>query len=209
MCRTKSSGGRTDPLDRSGRAPESLDSITTTGMAAARPDGGPTHARKAAEVTSPATTPSASRQLCSELRVLSVRQPWAWQIVHEDKDVENRLLPTTYRGQVAIFAPFSPDVTALQRLPRVAPAWVDAPRQFELGAIIGLAQLVDCHDASWCGEDQYGRAIQMCSPWSLRSHQHLVLSDPVALRNPVSVRNRRGLWKVGARLMKEIEAQLP
>ncbi|WP_231979096.1 ASCH domain-containing protein [Tessaracoccus coleopterorum] len=88
-------------------------------------------------MTSSATTPTGPMQQSVPLRVLSVRQPWAWQILHEDKDVENRLLPTAYRGMVAIFAPYSPDVSALRQLPRVAPAWVDAPRHFELGAIIG------------------------------------------------------------------------
>ena len=159
-------------------------------------------------MTSRAIAPDTVEQRGSELRVLSVRQPWAWQILHEEKDVENRLLPTSYRGRVAIFAPESPDVGALRRLPRVAPAWVDAPRQYELGAIIGVADLVDCHDASWCGEDQYGRAIQMCSPWARRSHQHLVLANPVALDKPVATRSRFGLWEPSARVLKSVLEQL-
>lgn len=140
--------------------------------------------------------------------MLSVRQPWAWQILHEEKDVENRLLPTNYRGLVAIFAPYAPDVTALQQLPRVAPRWVDAPRRFELGAVIGVAELVDCHDASWCGEDQYGMAIEMCSPWALRSHQHLVLANPFELPKPVPMRSHFGLWQPRDRALREVLAQL-
>lgn len=160
-------------------------------------------------MTSLAAAPAAIEHSLAELRVMSVRQPWAWQVIHEDKNVENRLLPTGYRGPVAIFAPYTPDVTALRGLPRVAPAWVRAPRRFELGAIIGLAELVDSHDASWCGEDQYGRAIEMCSPWALRSHQHIVLARPVALSEPVPVRGRRGLWRLGDDLTAQIEARLP
>lgn len=41
-----------------------------------------------------------------EMRVLTVRQPWAWAIIHGGKDVENRLrnVAGAYRGPVAIHA---------------------------------------------------------------------------------------------------------
>lgn len=62
-----------------------------------------------------------------EMRLLSVRQPWAWQILHEHKDVENRIIPTSgYRGWVAIHAARTPDEEALSLLPGVPPQWVDA-----------------------------------------------------------------------------------
>jgi hypothetical protein len=35
---------------------------------------------------------------------LSVRQPWAWMIIHADKDVENRDWPTKVRGRILIHA---------------------------------------------------------------------------------------------------------
>ncbi|MGC4075454.1 MAG: ASCH domain-containing protein [Rubrivivax sp.] len=35
---------------------------------------------------------------------LSIRQPWAWLILHAGKDVENRTWPTRYRGRVWIHA---------------------------------------------------------------------------------------------------------
>jgi hypothetical protein len=35
---------------------------------------------------------------------LSVRQPWAWMILHGGKDVENRDWPTKVRGRVLIHA---------------------------------------------------------------------------------------------------------
>ena len=156
---------------------------------------------------STATTPSPVRQLTplSELRVLSVKQPWAWQIFHDGKDIENRLLPIgNYRGPVAIFAPAHPDVAALRQLP----SSIRRERRFEVGAVIGAANLVDSHDASWCGADEYGNALRMCSPWALRGQQHLVLTDPIALREPVEARGRRGLWRVGPGLLGRILEQL-
>lgn len=31
---------------------------------------------------------------------LSIRQPWAWHILHSGKDIENRDWPTKFRGRV-------------------------------------------------------------------------------------------------------------
>ncbi len=38
------------------------------------------------------------------MKALSVRQPFAWAIVHGGKDVENRSWATSYRGPVLIHA---------------------------------------------------------------------------------------------------------
>lgn len=35
---------------------------------------------------------------------LSIRQPWAWLIIHAGKDIENRTWPTTFRGKCLIHA---------------------------------------------------------------------------------------------------------
>ena len=39
-----------------------------------------------------------------QVRLLSIRQPWAWAIVQGGKDVENRSYPNRYRGTVLIHA---------------------------------------------------------------------------------------------------------
>lgn len=38
------------------------------------------------------------------MKALSIRQPWAWLILHGGKDVENREWPTAFRGEVLIHA---------------------------------------------------------------------------------------------------------
>ena len=35
---------------------------------------------------------------------LSIRQPWAWAILHAGKDIENRSWSTSFRGPVCIHA---------------------------------------------------------------------------------------------------------
>jgi len=38
------------------------------------------------------------------MKALSIRQPWAWLIVHAGKDIENRCWRTHYRGCVLVHA---------------------------------------------------------------------------------------------------------
>jgi hypothetical protein len=67
------------------------------------------------------------------MRALTVRQPWAWAIVHGGKDVENRTrnLAGSYRGPVAIHA-------ALRTTPD---AWRDPAVTAALETVDPLAEL--------------------------------------------------------------------
>ena len=38
------------------------------------------------------------------MKALSIRQPWAWLIIHAGKDVENRTWCTNYRGRFLVHA---------------------------------------------------------------------------------------------------------
>lgn len=82
------------------------------------------------------------------MRILSIRQPWAWLIIAGYKDIENRSWSTPYRGPVLIHASLKRDPDgdhfARQRGVRV-PA-------LHFGGVIGLARLVDvveCHKSPW------------------------------------------------------------
>lgn len=77
------------------------------------------------------------------MRALSIRQPWAWLVLHAGKDVENRTCSTCYRGRILVHA-------GLQ-LNRDAYAWVaehfphlqlPAPRELQLGGYLGESGLV-------------------------------------------------------------------
>ena len=87
-----------------------------------------------------------------DLFCLSVRQPWAWLIIHAGKDIENRTWPTRFRGRVLIHA--SKGMT--RREYDEAMNWVvlnsrlplnfHEPQFDELqrGGIIGEVEIVDC-----------------------------------------------------------------
>lgn len=82
-------------------------------------------------------------------KALSIRQPWAWAIIHASKRMENRTWQTAFRGPICIHA--SKGMTKdeyldasgfIQRQGFDCP---DAPR-LERGGIIGTATLVNCYD---------------------------------------------------------------
>jgi len=106
----------------------------------------------------------AGRILC-----LSIRQPWAWAILHAGKDIENRDWPTRVRGRVLVHA--SKGCTRDE--------WADAAysiacvakelavpelKALDRGGIVGSVEIVDC--CTWSP-----------SPW-------FVGSTGFVLRNP-------------------------
>lgn len=97
------------------------------------------------------------------MKAISIRQPWAWMILHAGKDIENREWPTRFRGRVLIHA--SKGMTRDEWID----AWDFAPEtannigiiqgvaidKIERGGIVGSVEIVDCvanYDSPWfCG----------------------------------------------------------
>jgi len=84
------------------------------------------------------------------MKALSIRQPWAWLIVHAGKNIENRMWRTTFRGRVLIHAS-----KGMTRAEYDAACWfmgeqgIDHTKlplfdQLPRGGIIGEAEIVDC-----------------------------------------------------------------
>jgi hypothetical protein len=138
------------------------------------------------------------------VRVLTVRQPWAWAIVYGGKDVENRIrnVAGAYRGPIAIHAGLSYDneaswsagweslhaaITAEGSPPWDAP-WVGG------GAIIGVVDLVAVHDPlDPLFSTTVAAAATRCSPWAEPNAFHLVLANPRPLLDPIPFRGALGL----------------
>jgi len=93
---------------------------------------------------------------------ISVRQPWAWLIIHEGKNVENRTWPTGKRGPVYIHAGKKFDRAGYLFLKEHD---VKMPGIFSPGGIIGIVDIVDC--------------VQDCnSQWAESEMWHWVLANP-------------------------------
>lgn len=108
------------------------------------------------------------------MKILSIRQPWAWLIVNGIKAIENREWTTRYRGLVLIHAgqkfedeAVDPILTLLsagefKRFPMKQSA-------FERGGIVGIARLADVvtesEDRWFCGS--YGWVFDKARPLPL------------------------------------------
>ena len=150
------------------------------------------------------------------MRAITVRQPWAWAIVHGGKDVENRSrnIAGAYRGPVAIHAAMQPDNWWPETAPRdilravlagAVAAGVDKRDFWYLrGSLIGVADLVAVHYADTCFDNPSGP----CSRWAVRMHQHLVLANPRPLPEPVRATGHLGLWTLPADIEDEVLRQV-
>lgn len=79
------------------------------------------------------------------MKALSIRQPWAWLIVHGYKPIENRTWNTHHRGSFLVHAGQGFDRDAYRRLPTLFPEIkLPAIEAFERGGIVGQVDLVDC-----------------------------------------------------------------
>ena len=106
------------------------------------------------------------------MKVLSVRQPWAWALIYGGKDIENRFWSTKYRGPIAIHA--SKGMTkkeyneALEYINKIVN--IGNRKIFlEFGKIIGVVDLVDVveeSDSPWFmgskigGKKNYGWVVK-------------------------------------------------
>lgn len=173
------------------------------------------------------TTPTVT--VMTEMRILTVRQPWAWAIIHGGKDVENRVhnLVGDYRGPVAIHAGLDTD-TAAGETDLISAAWTDACQRgtappyppkypgrdrkrssiyLEYGAIIGVVDLVDVHTADDLEQTKNLRGLwPLCSAWAERTGWHLVLANPRPLTEPIPYRGAQGLRHLPADITEQVLA---
>jgi ASCH domain len=121
------------------------------------------------------------------VKVLTIRQPWAWAVIYGGKDVENRRWRTAYRGLLLIHAGKNadPDPEANPRLlwTMADPEAFAQPRQAweAREAIIGFVYLADVLTDS-------------PSPWATRGLYNWVFEFPAPIDPLVPCRGRPGLW---------------
>lgn len=60
------------------------------------------------------------------MKALSIRQPWAWLILHGGKDIENRSWNTNFRGRFLIHAAAGMTITLSSIRGQLG--WFDIPR---------------------------------------------------------------------------------
>lgn len=101
------------------------------------------------------------------MKTLSIRQPWAWLILHAGKDYENRDWYTGVRGRIQVHA--GKGMTrdeyedAMDTYERAAECSIRIPsfEELERGGIVGEVEITDCIDTN--NLDEKGEKYP--SPW--------------------------------------------
>ena len=93
------------------------------------------------------------------VKILSIRQPWAYLITQGSKNIENRSWPTKYRGLFLVHASKNINRAACEK------HGLD-PAELETGGIVGIAEIVNCvkdHRSKWF-EGPYGFVLRNRRP---------------------------------------------
>lgn len=156
-----------------------------------------------------------------EMKALTIWQPWASAIALGFKRYETRVWPTRYRGPILIHAAarWSGRIARIQLnlandLKAVAgsghPAVRGLREKLPLGAIVALADLVDCEPisghrvlSSRSEEDAIERVLDFAAgryAWQL---ENVIAIDP-----PIETRGYCGLWTPPAELVDKAAASM-
>ncbi|TGL58686.1 ASCH domain-containing protein [Leptospira ognonensis] len=82
------------------------------------------------------------------MKAISIRQPLAYLIVNGYKDVENGSWPTSFRGKVLIHAGKKFENETYYNVLKNLKIKLPPIEDFELGGIVGEAEIVDCVEKS-------------------------------------------------------------
>lgn len=128
----------------------------------------------------------------SEMRALSIQQPWAWGICAGVKNTENRTWTTGHRGRIAIHASTSPKV--VNQYHRESGCESMHRSKFTFGAIIGFADIVEV--ASYGQKHEKDPFAEGPYCWTLENGRFL--------KKPIPLPGKLNLFK----LSEEIQHQL-
>ena len=131
------------------------------------------------------------------MKCLSLRQPWAWAVIHGGKDIENRHWATHYRGPILIDAAHGmTHAEYTEAYDFILKVMNETPPPFDSllrGGIIGAVRIVDCVDQSE-------------SPWFMGPHG-FVLADPQPLPF-LPLQGHLGIFDVSAADLQPIAAEI-
>jgi hypothetical protein len=104
--------------------------------------------------------------------VLSIRQPYARLVVNGIKDIENRSRRTRFRGPLLIHAGLDRSELTQEIVEDCeARGGVRMPEEYDLGGIIGCAEMVDCvrrHGSEWKNPRSWGWVLANARPLRFR-----------------------------------------
>ena len=168
------------------------------------------------------------------MRAITLRNPYAWAVIHGGKPVENRTrnIIGPYRGPAAIHAGLNHDWNipehddalhaALNRAidtmdkPCGCPDCLDTLPGMAYGAVIGVAEIIGVHhheDLDILAQNRHivdarPSRTEPCSPWAQRGMWHIELANPIPLPEPIPCKGNQNLWTLLGDVEKAINTQL-
>ncbi|BAB78355.1 ASCH domain-containing protein (plasmid) [Anabaena sp. FACHB-709] len=130
------------------------------------------------------------------MKALTVRQPWAWAIIYANKNIENRVWPIHYRGDILIHAAQKcTKKEYLQAKEFCQSIGVSVPELNTLsrGQIIGVVRVVGCQFS------------ETGSGWGMPQQFHWHLDNPRTI-TPIPYIGQLGLFDVPDELVQEAAA---
>jgi len=122
------------------------------------------------------------------MKAISVRQPWAWLLIHGGKNIENRDWYTAYRGALAIHAAqgmtraeYEDARDFVRSFDPVLAGLIPHPESLVRGYVIGTVMQAGCVKAS-------------ASPWFQGKWGH-IYQDARELTIPVLTCGHLGIWE--------------
>jgi hypothetical protein len=116
-------------------------------------------------------------------QALSIRQPWAYAILHLGKNVENRPWRTDVRGPILIQASLKIERDEARKLKI-------NPEDLPTGEIVGSVEIIDCVRDSK-------------SRWAIPGQWHWLLRNPRVLAKPIPLKGKLGFIRVPASLLRK------
>ena len=122
------------------------------------------------------------------MKVLTIRQPWTSLIIEGYKEYEFRSWKTKYRGKILIHAGASLEKDIVNR-------FKDYNLEYELGAIIGEAEIADCILV----DKEFNEKLRKMNPVVYAKSNHTEtyawkLENIKKYSKPIPIKGKLGLW---------------
>ena len=122
------------------------------------------------------------------MKALTIRQPWASLIIEGYKEYEFRSWKTSYRGKILIHAGSSLEKDVVER-------FKGYNLDYELGSIIGEAEIVDCILV----DKEFNEELRQINPVVYAKSNHTEtyawkLQNIKKYANPIPAKGKLSLW---------------
>ncbi|BAY41285.1 hypothetical protein NIES2111_56810 (plasmid) [Nostoc sp. NIES-2111] len=130
------------------------------------------------------------------MKALTVRQPWAWAIICANKNIENRVWPIHYRGDILIHAAkgcTKKEYLCAKEFCQSIGVSIPELNLLSRGQTIGVITVVGCQFS------------ETGAGWGMSQQFHWHLANPREIK-PIPYIGQLGLFDVPDELLKEVVA---